>query len=146
MEILKYKKIKNQEQYQEYCNKLEEFCLVEKRTDEVEDEMEVLTILIEKFDEENSKDKLLDPIKMLKYLMDDNKLNASQIALMLGVSKGLISDILQYKKGLSKEVIRKLADHFKVRQEIFNRPYKLLVPLNTRLKNASVMNTQKIMN
>ena len=146
MEILKYKKIKNQEQYQEYCNKLEELCLVEKRTEEVEDEMEVLTILIEKFDEENSKDKLLDPIKMLKYLMDDNKLNASQIALMLGVSKGLISDILQYKKGLSKEVIRKLADHFKVRQEIFNRPYKLLVPLNTRLKNASVMNTQKIMN
>jgi len=146
MEILKYKKIKNQEQYQEYCNKLEELCLEEKITEEVEDEMEVLTILIEKFDEENSKDKLLDPIKMLKYLMDDNKLNASQIALMLGVSKGLISDILQYKKGLSKEVIRKLADHFKVRQEIFNRPYKLLVPLNTRLKNASVMNTQKIMN
>lgn len=146
MEILKYKKIKNKEQYQEYCNKLEKLCLVENKTNEIEDEMEVLTILIEKFDEENSKDKLLDPIKMLKYLMDDNNLNASQIALMLGVSKGLISDILQYKKGLSKEVIRKLANHFKVRQEVFNRPYKLLVPLNTRLKNASVKNTQKIMN
>lgn len=38
--------------------------------------------------------------------------------------KGM-SDILNYKKGLSKEVIRKLATHFKVRQEAFDRPYKL---------------------
>ena len=51
--------------------------------------------------------------------------------------------MLNYKKGLSKQVIRKLADHFKVRQEAFNRPYKLVSPVNTHLRNASVMNTTK---
>ncbi len=44
---------------------------------------------------------------------------------MPGISKGYISDILHYKKGLSKELIRKLAVHFKVSQGAFNRPYKL---------------------
>ena len=62
---------------------------------------------------------------------------------LLDVSKGYVSDMLNYKKGLSKDVIRKLADHFKVSQEAFNRPYKLHVPENSHLRNASVMNTRK---
>jgi hypothetical protein len=35
------------------------------------------------------------------------------------------------------------AAHFKVSQEAFNRPYKLVAPINAHLKNASVMNTKK---
>ena len=65
------------------------------------------------------------------------------MAELLSVSKGLVSDILNYKKGLSKEIIRILAEQFKVAQEAFNRPYKLISPLNSHLKNASVMNTPK---
>lgn len=42
-----------------------------------------------------------------------------------GVIKGLVSDILHYKKGLSKEVIRTLTSYFEVSQEAFNWPYKL---------------------
>jgi HTH-type transcriptional regulator/antitoxin HigA len=59
------------------------------------------------------------------------------------MSKGYVSDILHYKKGLSKEVIRKLAERFKLSQSAFNRPYKLKSPVNARLKHASVMNTKK---
>lgn len=62
---------------------------------------------------------------------------------LLEISKGYVSEILHYKKGLSKEVIRKLAVYFKVSQEAFNRPYKLKVAENSRFKNASVMNTKK---
>jgi len=40
-------------------------------------------------------------------------------------------------------VIRKLADYFKVSQEAFNCRYKLVVPGNAHLRNASVMNTKK---
>ncbi len=56
----------------------------------------------------------------------------------LKVSKGLVSDIINYKKGLSKEIIRLLSDYFKVSQEAFNRPYKLKVAANTTFKNASI--------
>jgi HTH-type transcriptional regulator/antitoxin HigA len=56
-----------------------------------------------------------------------------------------MSEILHYRKGLSKEIIRKLADRFKVRQEAFNRPYKLISAANSHLRNAGVMNTPKEM-
>ena len=75
--------------------------------------------------------------------MEERPLKSKDLVVILDVSKGYVSDILNYKKGLSKDVIRKLAEHFKVSQEAFNRPYKLVVPENSRLRNASVMNTKK---
>lgn len=57
--------------------------------------------------------------------MAEKKLKAKNLVEILQVSKGLVSDILNYKKGLSKDVIRGLAEYFKVSQEAFNRPYEL---------------------
>jgi HTH-type transcriptional regulator/antitoxin HigA len=36
-----------------------------------------------------------------------------------------VSEILNYKKGFSKSIIRQLSTYFKVSQEAFNRPYAL---------------------
>ena len=77
--------------------------------------------------------------------MQENKLKPVDLAKQIKISKGLCSDILNYRRGLSKEVIRKLSDHFKVSQELFNKPYKLISPINSHLKDASVMNTQKVL-
>jgi HTH-type transcriptional regulator/antitoxin HigA len=82
---------------------------------------------------------------LLKGLMANHGMKSKDLVEMLGISKGVVSDILRYRKGLSKEVIRKLAGYFKVIHESFNRPYKLISPLNSHLKNASVMNDQKKM-
>ena len=143
MKHLKYTVIKNIEQYNQYCSMLEE--LVEKAASDsrLDDEVELLTLLIEKYDDANNSFVSSDPIELLRSFMDDHDLKAKHIVSLLGVSKGYVSDILHYRKGLSKEVIRKLADHFKVQQEAFNRPYKLVSPVNSHLKNASVMNTVK---
>jgi HTH-type transcriptional regulator/antitoxin HigA len=75
--------------------------------------------------------------------MRNHNLKAKDLVSILGVSKGLVSDILNYKKGLSKDIIRILSLYFKVSQEAFNRPYKLKNPINSHLRNASVMNTLK---
>jgi HTH-type transcriptional regulator/antitoxin HigA len=77
--------------------------------------------------------------------MHDHKLKAKDLAGLLGVSKGLVSDILNYKKGLSKDIIRSLSAHFKVSQEAFYRPYKLTNPANSHIRDASVMNTPKML-
>jgi len=138
---LKYTIIKNRSQYDEYCNELENILM--KADDSLQDEIDLLTLLIEKYDDEHSTFKESDPIALLRSLMHDHKLKAQDMTGILGISKGYISDILNYKKGLSKEVIRKLADYFKLRQEAFNRPYKLVSPINAHLRNASVMNTTK---
>ena len=96
------------------------------KSKEIKDEIELLTTLIEKWDEEHSVLKQEDPIKLLQSLMKANDLRAKDIVEILGVSKGLVSDILNYKKGLSKENIRTLAEYFKVSQAGFNRPYKIV--------------------
>jgi HTH-type transcriptional regulator / antitoxin HigA len=62
---------------------------------------------------------------------------------MLGISKGLVSNILNYKKGLSKESIRILANRFKVSQEAFNRPYVLKGLLQTDDKKTTTLVTRK---
>jgi len=142
MEILKYKIIKTEEQYWGYCNILEAL-VGEKENEEREEEIELLTFLIEKWDEEHSTLNEADPVELLKYLMDENKIKAKTLADILGISKSTVSEILHYRKGLSKEIIRKLADRFKVKQEAFNRPYKLISTANSHLRDASVMNTTK---
>jgi len=142
-EVMKYKVISSKKQYNEYCSVLEQLIFSESRDKNVKDEIALLTLLIEKWDAEHSVAVDLDPIQLLQSFIKDHNLKAKDLVDILGISKGYVSDILHYKKGLSKEVIRKLASHFKVSQEAFNRPYKLIVPENSHLRNASVMNTRK---
>ncbi|MGZ8543656.1 MAG: helix-turn-helix domain-containing protein [Flavisolibacter sp.] len=142
METIKYKVIKSKAQYNQYSKELE--VLLEKGGGkEVQDEIDLLTLLIEKWDSEHNTFEEVDPIRLLASLMREHNMKPKDLVDLLGVSKGYISEILHYKKGLSKEVIRKLSDYFKVSQEAFNRPYKLKVAENSRFKNASVMNTRK---
>ena len=138
---IKYTIIKNKEQYNHYCEQLEE--LLAHSDDALQDEIDLLTLLIEKYDEEHNTFNESDPITLLRSFMQDHHLKPQDMVSILGIGKSYVSDILNYKKGLSKEVIRKLAGHFKVRQEAFNRPYKLVSPVNAHLRNASVMNTTK---
>jgi len=142
METLQYKIIKTEAQYWDYCNRLEALVMQEGNA-ETEEEIDLLTLLVEKWDQEHNTLGKSDPVEALKYLMKENRLKPKALADMLGVSKSFISEILHYKKGFSKESIRKLAEYFKVKQELFNRPYKLISPANSHLKNASVMNTFK---
>ncbi|MBO9563737.1 MAG: transcriptional regulator [Niastella sp.] len=143
MDSLLYKVVKSEKQYYDYCRILKELVSLKKKSRFQQDTIELLTLLIEKWDEEHNTFSEADPIEMLKYLMTENKLKAIELAGILSVSKSLVSDILNYRRGLSKEIICKLADHFKLSQEIFNKPYKLVSPLNAHLKDASVMNTRK---
>lgn len=139
---IKYTIIKSKEQYAHYCDQLQTLISSE-NSEALQDEVDLLTLLIEKYDEEHNTFNQADPIVLLRSFMHDHQLKAHDMCVILGISKGYVSDILNYKKGLSKEVIRKLANYFKVRQEAFNRPYKLVSPINIHLRNASVMNTTK---
>ncbi len=143
METLKYKVITNKSQYKEYCNLLEQLVFLDSKDRNTKDEIALLTLLIEKWDAEHIPFTELDPIQLLHSFIKDHKLKAKDLVSVLGISKGYVSDILHYKKGLSKEVIRKLADYFKVSQDAFNRPYKLVVPDNSHLWNASVILRRK---
>jgi len=121
---------------------LEELVFSSPKTKAGKDEIALLTVLIEKNDEEHNTFELADPIELLKSLMKDHKMKAVDLAKLLNVSEGLVSDILNYKKGLSKDTIRILSERFKLNQEAFNKPYELKIPV-PKIRNARIMNTRK---
>ncbi len=126
MKTLLYKVIKTDKQYCQYCDKLEELVNSGKKTIGVQDEIELLSLLIEVYDEQHTSFDDADPITLLKSLMKEHKMKAIDLSRLLNVSEGLVSDMLNYKKGLSKETIRILSEKFKLNQEAFNRPYQLV--------------------
>ena len=142
METLKYKLIKTRSQYNQYCKDLE-ILLGKNNSRAIQEEIELLTLLIEKWDSEHNSFEEADPIRLLSSLREERKMKPKDLVTFLNMSKGYVSEILHYKKGLSKDVIRKLAEHFKVSQEAFNRPYKLKAKKNVRMKKARVMDKKK---
>ncbi len=120
---MKYTVIKTEKQYNEYCEVLEELIVADESGD-YQDEIELLTLLIEDWENRNKLDTELDPVELLQSLMEDHGLNQTDLADIAGVGRSYISEILNYKKKMSKQVIRRLADHFKIRQEALNRPYE----------------------
>ena len=125
METLKYKVIKDKKQYDSYCKALESLLCEDAGNG---DEIDLLTLLIEKYDSEMNTFEESDPVMILQSLMQEHQMKAKDLVLLLNVSKGYVSDILHYRKGMSKEIIRKLADRFKINQKAFNRAYDLVSP------------------
>lgn len=128
MPHLPYTIIKSKAQYYKYCNILEALVESNKKTKAIQDEIELLELLIDTYDNQHNTFKDLDPIKLIKYLMQEHKMKAVDLAELLNVSEGLVSDMLKYKKGLSKETIRILSQKFKISQEALNKPYALKPP------------------
>ena len=144
MAKLKYQVIESKEQYFEYCDMLEKLIFETALTTEVNEEIKLLRVLIEKWDIDHKDFKLLNPIELIKVLLSDNDLKQKDLANILDIGPGTVSEILSYKRGLSKDNIRKIAEHFKILQESLNRPYKLQSRFNNTLKKSSggtVMNS-----
>lgn len=144
MDPIPYKVIKFLKQYKEYCNILETLVTSPKKTQAHQDTIDLLTLLIEKWDEQHNTFSDANPVELLSYLMKENKLKATDLANELGVGKSLISDILHYRRGISRDIIRKLASRFKVSQELFNKPYKLVSPIKAHITTTKKKLTKAV--
>jgi HTH-type transcriptional regulator/antitoxin HigA len=129
MSNIKYSVIKTENQYKSYCKKLQGLLLSE--NEDEQEEAELLAVLIKHYDDEHYDFKGADPVQVLKFMMESNDLKAQDLVDILHINKSTVSRILNYQKGISKESVRKLAEHFKVSQELFNRPYQLKEQLET---------------
>src|SRR4051812_24813056 len=123
MDTLPFKVIKTNKQYLKYCDLAWEMLHYENKTKYDKDVIDLLTVLIEKWDDDHRTFEESDPVELLKYRMDQLNMKSVELAEKLGVSTSLISDILNYRRGFSKALVRKLAETFKMRQDAFNRPY-----------------------
>ena len=87
------------------------------------DYMEGLARFIRDYEVEHIRHRLkkLKPIELLKHLMEENNMNTSELGYVLG-SRGLASEVLNGKRGLSKTLIAKLSRRFGVDPVLFLQP------------------------
>ena len=79
---------------------------------------EVLTLLIEAYEEERYPIRSASPVEILKELMDANNLRQKDLAPLLG-SESVVSEVLSGKRELNKHHIEKLSKRFRVSPAVF---------------------------
>ena len=79
---------------------------------------EVLTLLVEAYEEEHYPIRSASPVDVLKELIDANNLRQKDLAPVLG-SESVVSEILSGKRELNKHHIEKLSKRFGVSPAVF---------------------------
>jgi HTH-type transcriptional regulator/antitoxin HigA len=79
---------------------------------------ELLTVLIEDFEEKAYALKPARPIEVLRELMQANNLKQKDLLEVFG-TPSIVSEVLREKRGLTVEHIRKLSRRFHVSPEVF---------------------------
>lgn len=86
------------------------------------DELEVLSILIEKYEDEHFPIELPDPIEAIKFRMEQLGYNQVDLAKVVGL-KSRASEILNRKRKLSLDMIRQLHDKLHIPTDVLIQPY-----------------------
>jgi len=88
------------------------------------DELEILSILIEKFEKENYPIEMPDPIEAIKFRMEQEGLKQKDLVTIVG-SKSRVSEILNKKRKLTIEMIRNLHNQLHIPIESLFLDYKI---------------------
>jgi HTH-type transcriptional regulator/antitoxin HigA len=111
-----YKRIKSEEQYQDYVNRMEELDIIlhDQFDTEIEDEIELIQLLIEDYESQFVKNKPLSSAELIQLLLNEHGKTASLFAKELGISKSVISEILSGKRSISKDLAIKISNRYKI--------------------------------
>jgi HTH-type transcriptional regulator/antitoxin HigA len=115
------KPIKTKKDYNQALERLEGIFDAKKGSLEG-DELEVLSILIEKYEDEQFPVGLPDPIEAIKFRMEQLGYNQVDLAKVFGL-KSRASEILNKKRKLSLEMIRQLHEKLNIPTEVLIQPY-----------------------
>ena len=110
--------IHNEKDYRTYLARVEELFDKKSRSAAENRYLELLSVLIERYEQEHDPIVAPDPLDALKELMAANGMSQSALARLLG-SSGITSEILSGKRSLSKTHIKKLAAAFNVSTDLF---------------------------
>lgn len=86
---------------------------------EQEDYLEALSILVEAYENEHHKVRAKSPIDVIKFLLDENGLNASDLGRILNCSRSLGSKLLKAERSLTAKHIKRLSERFSVNPALF---------------------------
>jgi len=112
------KAIKTEEDYEKSLERLEEIFQASADSQEG-DEAEILTILIEKYEDEHYPIEAPDPIEAIKFRMEQMGMTKSDLAKVIGYPSR-VTEILSRKRKLTLNMIRNLHEKLRI-------PYESLI-------------------
>ena len=117
------KPIKNEQDYTYTLNKIETLMSAKSNTLQM-DELEVLTTLVEAYEEQFYKIDAPDPIEAIKFRMEQDGLKQKDLVSIVG-SKSRVSEVLNRKRKLTIGMIRGLHKQLHIPIESLFLDYKL---------------------
>ena len=113
---MEIKPIKNQEEYEKAMRFLKTLWTSETNTAEG-DQLELLILVIEKYEAEKFPFPKLEPIEAIKYKMEENNLSQKDLIKFFG-TKSRVSEVLNKKKPLTLKMIKSLHQGFGILAEV----------------------------
>ena len=118
---MEIKAIKTEKDYDEALTRMETIFHAEIDTPEG-DEAEVLSILIEKYEDEHYPIGMPDPIEAIKFRMEQMGMKQKDLAEIVGFTSR-VSEILNRKRKLTLSMIRKLSATLHIPTEVLVQEY-----------------------
>ena len=118
---MEIKVIKTEQDYNRALKRLEDFFHAAINTREG-DEAELLSILIEKYEDEHYSIGMPDPIEAVKFRMEQMGMKQKDLAEVLGFTSR-VSEILNCRRKLTLKMIRKLSSKLKIPAEVLVQEY-----------------------
>ncbi|MGB5205005.1 helix-turn-helix domain-containing protein [Eudoraea sp.] len=118
---MKIAPIRNEKDYQKALKRLEVIFDAKKGT-EKGDELEILSILIDRYENQNFPIGMPDPIEAIKFRMEQMGMKQKDLAEVLGF-KSRVSEILSKKRKLTLDMIRKLNTTLHIPTEVLVQDY-----------------------
>jgi HTH-type transcriptional regulator / antitoxin HigA len=115
---IKPRVISNEEENQKVLSQVEKLMAIAQRTPEQDEILELLVVLIEKFESENYPIDTASPHEVLVNLMEEHNLKQADLVGILG-SSGVTSEVVNRKRGISKNQGKALGEFFKVSAGVF---------------------------
>ena len=90
--------------------------------------LDVLVTLVESYEEQHYSIPMPDPIEAIKYAMESRGLSRRDLEPYLG-SRARVAEVLNRKRPLSLEMIRRLHTGLDIAAEILIQPYPMAIPV-----------------
>lgn len=110
--------VRSEEQNQRYIRRLEELTGQEVISPAQDKLIALLTLLVEEYEDKHHPLPEAGPLDVIRHLMETNHLRQKDLADVFG-TESIVSDVLNGKRDLAKEHIRRLSKRFHVSPEIF---------------------------
>jgi HTH-type transcriptional regulator/antitoxin HigA len=110
--------IRSEEQNQQYIQMLDELTSRKIVTPAEEKLIALLLVLIEEFEDKNYPVPDAKPVDVVRHLMEANDLRQKDMVDVFG-TESVVSDVLNGKRDLAKEHIRRLSARFHVSPAVF---------------------------